>query len=117
MIQAIGSSGSPPLPRTPGSPAGLEVQLARLQSELSDCVNCASANTAEGKAKIQELSNQINSIRARIESASKSRVPGEVADSTAASRFVVPGVPGADSAVVPPTSETFPPGSFLDLST
>lgn len=47
--------------------ASLEAQLARYQQELSNCVNCDSANTAEGKETIQALSNKISSVKARIE--------------------------------------------------
>lgn len=49
---------------------GLDSQLARLHQQLSDCVNCSTANTAEGQAKAQALSDQINSLKARLDSPS-----------------------------------------------
>ncbi len=44
-------------------------QLARLQHQLADCVNCSSANTTAGKAKIQALSDQIGAIKERQQQA------------------------------------------------
>ncbi len=63
MLSAIGAS----VP-SPGSPsaAGLQANLDRYQQELSDCVNCASANTTAGKNKILAISNKISQTRARI---------------------------------------------------
>lgn len=48
------------------SAAGLQAQLQRYQKQLSDCVNCASAKTPEGKANIQALSARISQIEQRI---------------------------------------------------
>ena len=47
--------------------AGLEAQLARLQKELSECVNCDSAKTSEGKVKIQTVFDKISGIKAQLE--------------------------------------------------
>ena len=47
--------------------AGLEAKLTRLQKELSDCVNCASAKSVEGKRKIQEVSDKIGSVKLRLD--------------------------------------------------
>lgn len=49
------------------SGVALNAQLARLQTELSNCVNCSSANTLDGKAKIQEVAAQISDIKTRIQ--------------------------------------------------
>ncbi len=47
--------------------AGLEAQLARLQKELSECVNCDSAKTSDGKVKIQTVFDKISGIKAQLE--------------------------------------------------
>jgi len=52
-----------------GSSAGLDAQLARYQVQLSDWVNCPSCNTAEGKAKIQELSDKVRETEQSIKAA------------------------------------------------
>jgi hypothetical protein len=39
--------------------AGLQAQLKRFEHELSDCVNCASSKTPEGKAAIEVIQDKI----------------------------------------------------------
>ena len=70
MIQATGLTAANSTPGAAVSAAGLEAQLARLQKELSECVNCASANTTEGKAKIQAISDKISVVNARLDAVS-----------------------------------------------
>ena len=72
MIPAIGTPTSNPPYATGG--AALQGQLARYERELSACVNCSTAKTTEGKQKIQEVSSQIEQIKARIEQATQTRV-------------------------------------------
>ena len=67
MVSAIGPSiYASPAVNGP-SAAGLQSQLDRYQQQLSDCVNCSSAKTLEGKEEIQALSGKIGEIKARIE--------------------------------------------------
>jgi hypothetical protein len=67
MLSAIGSSIYASPAGTGPSVVGLQAQLDRYQKELSDCTNCSSAKTLEGRQSIQTLSNQIGEIKARIE--------------------------------------------------
>lgn len=83
MVSAIGSSLSS------GSPtAGIEAQVIRYKKELSDCVNCASADTTAGKAAITEAATKVSIAEARIESIaaanqdSKVDAPTTATDST-----------------------------------
>ena len=48
------------------SSASLQAQLQRYQKQLSDCVNCASAKTQQGKNNIQAISSRISQIEQRI---------------------------------------------------
>jgi hypothetical protein len=57
---------------TPG-PAGLDAQKERVQKQLADCVNCSSASTPEGKAKIEKLSAQLSAVDARLQEAVDAR--------------------------------------------
>jgi hypothetical protein len=67
MVSAIGSSYTPVVHSSSvASTAGLEAQIARDEKELSACVNCASAETKQGQADIQALSNKINTAKARL---------------------------------------------------
>jgi hypothetical protein len=77
MVSAINSSASPGPASAGLSVAGLQAQLDRYQKQLSDCVNCDSANTREGRETIQALSNKISQVKSRIEeiSATKSNTP------------------------------------------
>jgi len=68
MVSAVGSSpASSAAPSTGASTAGIEAQIVRYKKELSDCVNCPSSKTPEGKATIQAITNKISSAQARIE--------------------------------------------------
>lgn len=55
-------------PAPGASTAGLDAQIIRYKKELADCVNCASASTAEGKAAIAAAANKVGAAEARIES-------------------------------------------------
>jgi outer membrane murein-binding lipoprotein Lpp len=80
MIPAIGTPTSTPPYSTGG--AALQGQLARYERELSACVNCSTAKTTEGKQKIQEVSSQIEQIKARIEQATQTRATRQAENST-----------------------------------
>ena len=49
------------------SRAALQAEVARYQKQLSDCVNCPSSKTLEGKTQIQELSSKISVDQQHIE--------------------------------------------------
>jgi FlxA-like protein len=69
MVSAVGAPALPGQVGGSSSIASLQAQLDRYQKQLSDCVNCDTANTREGKQTIQYLSNRISEIKARIEKA------------------------------------------------
>ncbi|MCE3604501.1 hypothetical protein LXA47_12895 [Massilia sp. P8910] len=48
------------------SPVTLQAQLQRYQQQLSDCVNCASADTPKGKSDIQAIAARIAEVERRI---------------------------------------------------
>ena len=54
------------------SAASLQAQLQRYQKQLSDCVNCASAKTPQGKADIEAISARISQVQQRIAQAENS---------------------------------------------
>ena len=58
---ATGQSGA-----SSGSRIGLESQLNTFKKQLSDCINCDSAKTKEGKAKIEELQAKVSIMQERI---------------------------------------------------
>ena len=67
MLAPIGSSTSFALSSPIKPKPGLDPELAKLQKELSACVNCDSAKTAKGKDIIQAITGKINTIKARAE--------------------------------------------------
>ncbi len=71
MINAIGSSSPSPSPdkTSLASAAALAAELARYQRQLSDCINCSSANTPESRAKAQALSDKIAATKTQIDKA------------------------------------------------
>lgn len=65
------------------APASLQAQLEKYRHQLSDCVNCASANTDKGKADIAALRARIGSIEARLsnpDTDDTASAPARVAD-------------------------------------
>ena len=48
------------------SATSLQAQLQRYQQQLSDCVNCASAKTPQGKADIESISSRISRVQESI---------------------------------------------------
>ena len=71
MTQAIGASAAYLIAGTGmgAAPISSDAQYLRLQKELSDCVNCATAKTALGKAKILAIEARINALKARLDAA------------------------------------------------
>lgn len=67
MVSAVGASPLYSSNISAPSSAGLDVQLDQYKIKLADWQNCASCNTAEGKAKIAEISDKISEIKARME--------------------------------------------------
>ncbi len=66
MSIAIGSSSLSGVSGGQSSRAALRAEVVRYQKQLSDCVNCSSSKTLEGKAHIQELSTRISVDQQRI---------------------------------------------------
>lgn len=80
MVSAIGSSPTFSVASTPAaSTAAIEAQIARDTKELANCVNCASAETKQGQADIQALSNKINVAKARLEQVAESNSSDQAA--------------------------------------
>ena len=71
MISSIGSYPTYDLNSISKPTTGLDAQIARYKKELSDCVNCESAKTAKGKAKIQAISDKLTALTAQTENAAK----------------------------------------------
>lgn len=84
MVSAIGSPPSPSTgSTTAASKAGIEAQIARDKKELSNCVNCEPANTKQGQADIQALSNKIAVAEARLENTTTSKQDSQPTESSA----------------------------------
>lgn len=58
--------GAPTYSGARPSPAALQARLERFQQQLSDCVNCASANTPQGKADISAIASRISQVQKSI---------------------------------------------------
>lgn len=93
MVQAIGGTATNTTYASPGKAAGLEYQLSRYQKQLSECVNCASAKTPQGKADIEAISGKISSLRLRIDEV-VSGITTRPPESASAAAAAPPGVGG-----------------------
>ena len=73
MIQAVGSTQSPAPLSSTGSAGALQAQLVQVENQLAACVDCQSASTPEGKAKIQTLSDRAAALRQRMQDIQNAR--------------------------------------------
>lgn len=120
MVQSI-TALSAAAPVTQGgtvSAASLQGQLQRFQQQLSDCVNCSSAKTPQGKVDIEAIASKIGQIERRIDQLGKGQpgpnstdsAPGASDDRRAATQ-------SAATAVTPPPAPFLPTafGAPVDL--
>ena len=70
-------------------PAGLDAQKERVQKQLADCVNCSSASTPEGKARIEKLSAQLSAVESRLQEAVDARPAAAAAHPSLGNRIDV----------------------------
>lgn len=75
MPTAIGNAPITTLSAGSSATAGLDTQLAKLQTQLADWVNCPSCKTPEGKAKIAEISGQIKAVEQRMQAREQTARP------------------------------------------
>jgi hypothetical protein len=77
MLQAVGAPSVTSSSGGGSATAVLEGQLNRYQLQLADWCHCVSANTPEGKAKIQDLTNKVDAVQAQLDRvrATQSRQP------------------------------------------
>ena len=66
-------SSSAPGGAAPRPPATAGGELARLEVELSDWVHCPSCKTPAGKAKIAEITDKIDAIKAQVKAAEEAK--------------------------------------------
>ena len=67
MVQAISPvRGAAPYAGSAPAFASLQAQLQRYEQQLSDCVNCASAKSPQGKTDIDAINARINQLKARM---------------------------------------------------
>jgi ABC-type antimicrobial peptide transport system ATPase subunit len=107
MVAAVGSSTLQSGSTNGISPvASLEAQITRYQKQLSDCVNCSSANTIEGKKNIQQISDKISIAKAKIEQIKQTQLLNQPARSdnqtnAAATPDATAALPASINAVTP----------------
>ena len=106
MVAAVGSSPISAMPSGGFGTAGLEAQIARYEKQLSDCVNCSSAKTPEGKKAIEEISNKISATRARIDQVLSAKEVAQPAAAVASSENKSPVLRDGNEAAVSGESGT-----------
>lgn len=121
MVQAIASGASNTVLSKASNSAALEAQLERYQKELSDCVNCPSAKTSEGKAQIADISGKISDLKNRIQKTGEAEsgntidgAVGSAASRTDAGKAAPPEQNTANGGARP-GSASLSVGSLLDL--
>lgn len=66
-------------PSAPAAPADSQAQLQRLQHQLSDNVNCASAKTSQGKATIAAIQEKISALKDQMDGKPTAAAPATTA--------------------------------------
>src|SRR5689334_11506847 len=68
-MSALTAIGSAPLSGSQSAAArpALRAQLSRYEKERSECINCPSAKTLEGKQNIQKLDAAIDSLKGQLD--------------------------------------------------
>jgi hypothetical protein len=66
-MTAIGSS-TPAFTQSTVSRVALRADIARYEKQRSDCVNCVTAKTPEGKRNIEDLDTRITALKAQLKS-------------------------------------------------
>ena len=114
------------IPSAPASSSGqrapnLDAELKNCRAKLEDWVNCPSAKTPAGQAKIKSLTQQFDDIKQRIahaDTASKARQSAQKAvarqDSAKAGAAPLPST-GPAGTLVAPTGASGAPGGLLDV--
>lgn len=76
-IENVGSvnAGSALLAGTVHAPADASAELAKLESQLSEWVDCPSGKTSAGKSHIAELTGQIDAIKAQVKRTAEQQSP------------------------------------------
>jgi hypothetical protein len=77
MVQAIAAPGAMASYRALPSFTSLQSQLQRYQQQLSECVNCATADTPRGKADIAAIGARISDVQQRIAQSDSARTDPE----------------------------------------
>lgn len=95
MSAAIGPSAVSGDAASWPSRAALDAEIARYQKELSDCVNCPSSKTPQGKAHVQAISNQISADRQRIQQIDAAETTGGTAPGGTAGGYTDTGRPAS----------------------
>jgi 3'-phosphoadenosine 5'-phosphosulfate sulfotransferase len=68
LVSTVASATAPQT-----APANASAELAKYESQLSDWVHCASSKTSAGKAKIAEITDKIESIKAQVKLAEEAK--------------------------------------------
>ncbi|MET3129960.1 hypothetical protein AAKU55_000201 [Oxalobacteraceae bacterium GrIS 1.11] len=122
MVQAIGSASSA---NAGAAAASLEAQLDRYQKQLSDCVNCDSAKTPEGKQQIAAIAGKISVLKERIDQSPEVKAgaqaaqlgarPPRATDDRASSAAAVNDTGAGSSPKTKPADQTATLGSVVDV--
>ena len=68
MVEAVPA----PTGTAPVTPSGdVRTQLATAERQLADCVNCDTARTSSGQARIQNLTSRVQILKSRLEEVEK----------------------------------------------
>lgn len=98
MVSAITSSGATAAGGSVASADG-QATLARLQHQLSDNVNCASAKTPEGKATISAIEDKIKALKESMDGKPTAAAPAVGGATASASSATPDGVLASGGAI------------------
>jgi hypothetical protein len=116
MVQAVGSSVVAGSYGGNASTGVLQSQLDRYQVQLDDWCHCPGGKTPEGKAKIQDLTSKVDTIKAQLQQVSPQQRPSPSQSSPAPSAATANSGQASGTATVSRSPSAFSPlGSRLDV--
>jgi phage shock protein A len=81
-VSALTAIGSPAIAasQSGASKTALRAELTRYEKQRTECVNCSSARTIEGKRNIQNLDSQIDTLKAKLTVVAQSHAPASASE-------------------------------------
>jgi hypothetical protein len=112
LVPALAGAATGAAAAAKPSAGNLDARKTKVEAQLADWVHCDSSKTPEGKAKVQQLTDQLDAIKAQLKAADDAKVKADQASAPHPS--TAPRQTQAD-ATYGPSARATAPGGLLDV--